>query len=203
MSWREYARDAADTAIAFARVTASTIASTTKSLLLNVIATEDDDETGETQDEADVYGEAALLWRPADADSNGAPEVVVMRHGDERIVIATKDRRWQVELAKGDVCVRAMGADKPRLFLRADGTAVLEADTIKLGDSAATEAIALGTATKNYLTTLHSELEVLRAAYIAHNHPTAPVGPVSIPSVLVASAFTSPPDIESRHKVEN
>ena len=131
MSWRDHVRETADTAIGFARVTASALGAAS-SLVLDIILAEDDDDEGETQTEAEVYGEAALLFRPADPDADGAPEAVVMRHGDERIVIATKDRRWQVELEKGDVCVRAMGENAPRLFLRADGTVTLEGATVNV-----------------------------------------------------------------------
>lgn len=155
MSWRSYARGAADTALAFARVTASSILSNAKSLALDLLVAEDDDETGETMPAAEVYGEAALLHRPADPDATGAPEVIVWRHGDERIVIATKDRRWQVELEKGDVCLRAFGDGAPRLFLRADGTVTLEgttvvvdSDDIRLGGSGPLpSAVALATPT--------------------------------------------------------
>lgn len=201
MTWRDYARNAADTAFSFARVTASALGAAS-SLVLDIILAEDDDETGETQDEAEVYGEAALLFRPADADASGAPEVVVMRHGDERIVIATKDRRWQVELEKGDVCVRAMGENKPRLFLRADGMCVLEADEIKLGDAAATNTIALGDVIK-------SHFDALKATFDAHVHTattTATVGLAGPATVTVAApttSFDATPDVESRHLVED
>lgn len=201
MSWRGYARGAADTALAFARVTASSILSNAKSLALDLLVAEDDDETGETMPVAEVYGEAALLHRPADADATGAPEVIVWRHGDERIVIATKDRRWQVELEKGDVCLRAFGENKPRLFLRADGTAVLEADTIKLGDAGATEAIALGTATKNHLDAVKAWLDALTLPVTGTANLTS--GAVTGTAGPPVSASPTVPDIESRHKVEN
>ncbi len=150
MTFRDYARDAADTAISLARVTASRILSRAKSLALDVIVSEDDDESGETMEGAEVYGEAALLFRPADPTTAGAPEVIVWRHGDERIVIATKDRRWQVELEKGDVCLRAFAEDAPKLYLRADGTAevvggtvIVSSDDIRLGGAGPLGAMAL------------------------------------------------------------
>lgn len=192
MTFRDYARDAADTALSLARVTASSIASAASSLLLDILLAEDDDESGETMDGAEVYGEAALLFRPADPTTAGAPEVIVWRHGDERIVIATKDRRWQVELEKGDVCLRAFGENKPRLFLRADGTAVLEADEIKLGDAGATQAIALGTAVKGHL-------DALKTWADAHTHPDPVSGNTGTPTAPSPTV----PDVESRHKVEN
>lgn len=164
MTLRDLARDTADTALGFARVTASSILSAAYSLALDLIIAEDDDETGETMPEADVYGEAALLFRPADADASGAPEVIVWRHGDERVVIATKDRRWQVELEKGDVCLRAFGANKPRLFLRADGTAVLEAEEVYLANGAATDKVALATPVNSRNDDVAAALDALAAA---------------------------------------
>ena len=202
MTFRGLARDAADTALSFARVTASSILSRAKSLALDLLIAEDDDDSGEEMPGAEVYGEAALLHRPADPDASGAPEVIVWRHGDERIVIATKDRRWQVELEKGDVCLRAFGNGAPRLFLRADGTAVLEANEIKLGDAAATEAIALGTAVKGHLDAIKTYVD-------AHTHVAgtlaAPSGGGAVTGATGAPASASPsvPDVESRHKVEN
>ena len=47
MTFRDYARDAADTALSLARVTASSIASAASSLLLDILLAEDDDESGE------------------------------------------------------------------------------------------------------------------------------------------------------------
>lgn len=202
MTFRDLARGAADTAIGFARVTASSVLSGAFSLALDLILAEDDDETGETMPEAEVYGEAALLFRPADPDADGAPETIVWRHGDERVVIATKDRRWQVELKKGDVCLRALGKNKPRLFLYADGTAVLEADEIKLGNDGATQAIGLGTAIKGHF-------DALKATFDAHIHTattTATVGlagPATVTVLAPTTTFDATPDVESRHKVEN
>ena len=206
MTFRDYARDAADTALSLARVTASSIASAASSLLLDILLAEDDDESGETMDGAEVYGEAALLFRPADPTTAGAPEVIVWRHGDERIVIATKDRRWQVTLDKGDVCLRAFGENKPRLFLRADGTAVLEADEIKLGDASATQAIALGTAVKGHLDALKTYLDAHTHGYLGDSGaPALTSPPTTTPAPPWTPLNTSPtvPDVESRHKVEN
>jgi len=200
--WREYARGAADTVLAFARITGSSLLSAAKTLALDLIVAEDDDETGETMPAAEAWGEAALLFRPAAADATGATEVIVWRHGDERIVIATKDRRWQVELNEGDVCLRAFGENKPRLFLRADGTAVLEADEIKLGAEGATNSIALGDAIKTHFDNLKSTFD----AHIHTATTTATVGlagPATVTVLAPTTSFNATPDIESRHKVEN
>lgn len=164
MTFRGLARDAADTALSFARVTASSILSRAKSLALDLLIAEDDDDSGEEMPGAEVYGEAALLHRPADPDASGAPEVIVWRHGDERIVIATKDRRWQVELEKGDVCLRAFGNGAPRLFLRADGTAVLEANEVYLANGAATDKVALATPVNSRNDDVAAALDALAAA---------------------------------------
>lgn len=164
MTWRDYVRGVADTALSIARVRGSQLLANAKTLALDLIVSEDSDDEGEVAEDAEVWGDAALLYRPAAPDANGAPEAIVWRHGDERIVIATKDRRWQVELSEGDVCLRAMGANKPRLFLRADGTAVLEADEVYLANGSATEAVALAGPVESRLDDIAQALDAFAAA---------------------------------------
>ena len=75
-------------------------------------AEDDSDEENAYGDfgEAELWGTASLLSRPQD----GA-EALFWRTGDERVVIATKDRRWQSEhtLEKGDVVLRWCGDINP------------------------------------------------------------------------------------------
>jgi hypothetical protein len=46
------------------------------------------------------------------------------------------------------------------------------------GNASVTDFVALATITKTHL-------DALQNAHDTHNHPTAPVGPVSVPSVIV------------------
>lgn len=204
MGVRRYLSEAMDAAIDFGRVAASAL-TTGKTLLATLRGdAEDADDTNAEEREVEVWGHAAILWRPAPPTTGGdSCEVVFIRRGDEMVPVASRDVRWQVDLSEGDVVLRALGSStKPKLTLKADGTAILEADTVKIGDSGATEGIGLGTAIKGHL-------DALKTAYDAHTHlynlATGPgvTGSVPTPSAAPAAASPAVPDVESRHKVEN
>lgn len=77
--------------------------------------------------------------------------------------------------ANGDVVVRA-GTDGGTITVKADGNIVVEPGAgggVYLGDAGATKKVALA-----------DELNELRNAFNSHTHPTAPVGPVSVPTVI-------------------
>ena len=195
---RNAAHDALASLLDFGRVVASSLSSSAKSLLATIEGASGGG-SAERVEGQQVWGHAAVLGRPP-----GDTEVLFVRNGDELLTVASRETRWQVELSEGDVCVRNLTGDHPvRLWLKADGTAVLEADTVKIGDSSATEAIALGTTLKSHLDSLKTYIDAIATAYAAHNHPTAPAGPVSPPNTPIVGANPSVPDIESRHKVEN
>lgn len=107
----------------------------------------------ERSENVDLWGDAAVLMRPADPDATGACEVMFVRRGDTREVIATKDRRWQLALEKGEVVVRNMVADEEKqitLKLAQDGTltivakkTVISSDDIRLTGALASDAVAL------------------------------------------------------------
>lgn len=193
---RNAAHDALASLLDFGRVVASSLSSSAKNLLATIEGASGGG-SAERVERQQVWGHAAVLWRPP-----GDTEVLFVRNGDELLTVASRETRWQVELSEGDVCVRNLTGDHPvRLWLKADGTAVLEADTVKIGDSSATEAIALGT-------TLKSHLDALKTAFDAHTHTAggyAIPGPIAVTGVSGAPVSPSPsvPDVESRHKVEN
>lgn len=196
---RAWTGDALASMFDFGKVVSSELSTSAKSLLARIRGNDAADDTpAEEVVQQEVWGHAAILWRPL-ADT----EVLFIRRGEELMPVASREVRWQVDIAEGDVVVRALGENKPRLILRADGTCLLEADEIKLGDSGATEAIALGTVLKTYLNDLRTYVGAIATAYSTHNHPTAPTGPVSPPSVAIVGSNPTVPDIESRHKVEN
>jgi hypothetical protein len=205
MGWRDGVMAMLDAMLDVGRVTASSVGSAAKSVLVTIEGAGTGEQREQREGQA-LWGHAAILARPKPPTSSpsGHVEALFLRRGEELIPIATRDLRWQIDLEEGDVVIRNLDGTKPtRLHLLASGVAVLEADEVRIGDSGATNTIGLGDVIKNYLTTLRSELETLRAAHNTHNHPTAPVGVVSPPSVLMPVSFSSVPDIESRHKVEN
>lgn len=193
---RSAAHDAFASLVDFGRVVASSLSSSAKSLLATIEGASGGG-SAERVEGQQVWGHAAILWRPREDT-----EVLFVRNGDELLTVASRETRWQVELSEGDVVVRNLDGDRPvRLVLRADGTCLLEADEIKLGDSGATEAIALGTALK-------SHLDALKTAFDTHTHSAGAYvvpGPASVSGVSGTPTATSPsvPDVESRHKVEN
>lgn len=198
---REAALHALGSLVAFGRVVASKVTGDTKTVTVDVEGNTAGS-TKERRTSQQLWGHPAVLYRPK---SDGVSfEVVFVRQGEQAVPVAAREIRWQVDLNEGDVCLRNLdGANPVRLWLKADGNCVLEANEIKLGDSGATEAIALGTVLKSHLQSLKTYIDAIAAAYAAHNHPTAPTGPVSPPSVAIAGSNPSVPDIESRHKVEN
>lgn len=193
---RTAAHEALASLIDFGKVAASSLSSSARSLLATITGASGGT-TAERVEGQQVWGHAAILWRPRQDT-----EVLFVRNGDELLTVASRETRWQVDLNEGDVCVRNLDGDNPvRLWLKADGSCVLEANEIKLGDAGATEAIALGTALKTHL-------QALKTAIDTHTHASgllldsmsgACTGTTGTP---VASS-PSVPDIESRHKVEN
>lgn len=200
MGWKDVLDERLDSVLAFGIVTTTVIAAGAQSVLA-AIRGDEDDAGDEESDDAELWGHAPLLYRPADPDADGACEALFVRWGDDREVIATKDRRWQISLEKGDVCVRNLsGANPVRLRLQADGVAILEANEVRIGDSGATNTIALGDVIANHLASIkswmdsHTHVLTIAAQAGAGGTGTAAPPTPSSPSV---------PDVQSRHKVEN
>lgn len=207
MGARDFVFELIDQLFEFGRVRSSAQTASAKTVTVDIEGSVDGDSVEQARGQG-FWGHAAIMARPKAPTTSpeGECEVFYVRRGEEMVSIASRDLRWQVDLSEGDVVVRNLDGTTPvRLHLLADGTAVLEADTVKIGDASATEKIALGTTLKTYLDTLRSELEALRALYNAHVHSgvTTGVGSTAVPTVPSPTAFTSPPDIESRHVVES
>jgi len=112
---------------------------------------ESDDPNGYEEANAELWGLASVLYRPQD----GA-EVVMHRRGDERVVLATKDRRWQSEhtLEKGDVVLRWCGdtggsgpAQRPYVHLKANGDVLINGVKVRVATSGDVEIDADATVT--------------------------------------------------------
>lgn len=146
-----------------------------KSVLLRIRGDEDPDgDDHEEVDDCAIWGEAPLLYRPQDPTDAGAMEVLFTRWGDERVVIATKDLRFQVEPAVGEVRLVALGKDGSRqaqVVLKPSGDVSLEGvgvvvlgDSIKLGSPTAGDYVALASPTNGRLDRLSAALDAFCAA---------------------------------------
>lgn len=138
------------------------------SVLIKIEAHEDD--TGESLSE--TWGHAPLLYKPIDDSENMYIEL-----GDERVVIATKDRSHQVEVGDGEVVIRALGsATAARILLKPDGN-------IEIGASA-TQFVALASLVEAQLNTLKTAIG--SAATVPND------GGASFKAALVASLASWP-----------
>lgn len=113
--------------IGFAAVRASRLGAS-KSTEVQAEVSEDD----ASDKWSELWGHAPLLYQPV-----AGAEQLYVELGDERVVFATKDRRWQIETADGEVVLRAMGASAAAFIkLKPDGTAEVHATSINLGGGA-------------------------------------------------------------------
>lgn len=153
MSVRAWASQAIDGLLDFGRVLAGTSQGANKTTLVKIEGLVAGAEA-ETIDGAELWGNAAVQYRPPAPDATGATEILFVRRGDEVIGIATIDRRWQVDLVDGEVVIRALSGTTSRIRLKPDGSVIIEAGVVKLGSSAASEGIALGTTLQSFLGSL-------------------------------------------------
>jgi hypothetical protein len=211
MSVRAYVQEAMSAAFDFARVTASSIGSRSNSVLATIQANTNPESSESEQIPAQaLWGHAAILYRPAAATSEGSLEVFIQRRGEDFVPVASRDLRWQIAIDEGDVVLRNFSASAPvRVRLNANGTMILEANEVRIGDAGATHTVGLGDVIK-------AHFDSIRATFNDHRHGpgnfVAPSGggPVTglseIPGTGVLGAIPTPfaatPNIESRHKVE-
>jgi len=177
---RPHAHELVESLIDFAYVVGTSIASRAQSVIARVrgdgpMEGEQSDDGYEEMD-AELWGDAPMLYRPADPTNAGSCEGMFVRRGDTRDVIATKDRRWQVSLEKGEVYLRWMGDltdavnTRPIVHLKNDGTVlvsgvkiVLDASDVRLGGDTASAYVALANLVKDRLDTIQS-------LFNAHTH---------------------------------
>lgn len=155
MSYRDDIEEAVQGLIDFGIVTASSLTSSMKQVVVTILGVRDDD-GNEQRSEQILYGNAAVLLRPAAPEGSGddqvGMEVVYLRSGDDMVPIAHRETRWQVDLEEGEVVVRALGSDAARIRLKPNGDCIIESTTnIKLGSDSASEGIPLGDSLKSYL----------------------------------------------------
>lgn len=141
--------------IDFALVTASAVTASAKQVTVTLLGVRDDDGNEQRSGQA-LYGNAAVLLRPAAAEGSGddqvGMEVVFVRSGDDMVPIAHRETRWQVDLEEGEVVVRALSDSAARVRLKPNGDCIIESTTnIKLGSDSASEGIPLGDSLKSWL----------------------------------------------------
>lgn len=146
--FRKEFHQALDALIDFGIVRASRLSERMKNVLVTVTGAETN-EGFEQADDQPFYGNAAVLVRPAAPTDAGHVEVVYARVGDEMVVLAHRDVRWQVDLEEGEVVLRNMSDTAARIWLKADGSVIVEAQSIKLGSKDASESAVKGDANKS------------------------------------------------------
>lgn len=137
-------------------------------------------------DDNEVWSGAPLLFRPAAPSIEGKCEALCFDIGDRKVVIATKERRWQLSTADGEVIMRAMGPGAPAyVHLKPDGSAIINATSINLG-GAALQFVALANL-------VLAELGDIRTKFDAHVHTTTATigtggpGAISVPTALMGA----------------
>lgn len=116
------------------------------------ISANEDDASGDT---CEMWGHAPLLYRPLVGS-----ELLYATLGSERVVFATKERKYQISVADGEVILRAVGPGTPAyVHLKPDGSVIVAAQTIKLG-AAATQFVALANLVAAQLTALKNAINV-------------------------------------------
>lgn len=152
--------------VGFAKVIAARIGPS-KSTSVQIMA--HDDDAG--ADACELWAHAPLLYRPL-----AGSEAFYVELGDERVVLATKERRYQIDVADGEVVVRAIGADSPAYVrLRPDGSCDVNASAINLG-GAATDFVANATKVNAALTKLQTTFDTHIHASSGAGAPTVPLG---------------------------
>jgi hypothetical protein len=133
------------------------------------------------------WGNAALLHHPV-----AGAETLCLDLEDEMVVIATRDRRWQIETSPGETVVRAVGASSPaHIKLKPDGTVEIHGTRVDLGAAALSDAqrVAIGAL-------VDARLTKLQAAFDAHVHASVtslgtPTPPTAVPGVIPVGPLAS------------
>lgn len=164
MALRERIMEYADTMLDFGRVVASELSASVKNVLVSVRGIEMEEGGAEQRDRQPLYGHAGVLVRPAAPTDEGSFEVVFARVGDELVPLASRDVRWQVDLEEGEVVVRSMSDTPARIYLKPDGSVVVEAESIALGIESAGDAAALASKVNDRLDKISAALDAFCGA---------------------------------------
>lgn len=109
----------------------STKSDSAKSIVAKVSA--DAGDNGPSDNE--IWGHAPLSYKPADST-----ECFFYQLGDERIVLATADRQFQISIGNGEVVVRALGAaNAAYVHLKPNGDALIKGANVTVDMSGETK----------------------------------------------------------------
>lgn len=169
--------------IGFGHVKTSEVSDGTSTVGLTLDGAGDGAKAEASATDEELWTHGPLMFRPQDEDTTGHCEVLFYRLGDGKVVIASKDRRFQITSEKGEVIVAAMGLGTPAyVHLKPDGTLILRGN-IRGGLEAAAQKMVLG--------------DILKTVLEALTVPTA-MGPSGTP--INAASFSS--FLSSKHKLD-
>jgi len=118
--------DLLDGLIAFGRVVASKQGPRSRAVLLTILGDRDASSREERHTDRAAWGLSPILYRPAAPQGTQGEEVIFLRRGDDAIVLASRDLRWQVELSEGEAVIRGLGPNAARIRCKADGSILIE-----------------------------------------------------------------------------
>lgn len=168
MPIRDNIQEAVQGLIDFGVVQASAITSTVKQVVVTVLGVEDTD-GNEQRSQQILYGNAAVLLRPAEPENGVGMEVVFVRSGDDMVPIAHRETRWQVDLSEGEVVVRALGEDAAKIRLKPTGEVVVESGSIKMGGDSVSDKPSLATKVDDQINTINRALDAFATAAAVTN----------------------------------
>lgn len=123
---------------------------------------DDDDANRDTASAAPWWGTWPVFARPAAPTAAGRAQALILRRGDEPIVLAIGDARWVLDLDEGDAVFTA-AASGVRVVLRANGKAAIVSDDVRLSSEDVTDFVALASKVNDRLATI-------RTAFNTHQH---------------------------------
>gem|GEM_PF-6419773 len=132
---------------------------------------------GSDQDAQELWGNAAVLFRPAAPDAAGSLEVAHLRVDDELVAFASRDNRNQLALAVGEVMVRGFGANAATVLLKPDGTAVVTSSAVQFTGDVQVD----GDLTVDGEVSANAALPATEVKLSTHIHQH-PMGPTSSPT---------------------
>lgn len=203
MSVRNEMQEYLDGYLDFAGVKTTSIADANSSVVMTVEGDVGPVEEAEELD-AESFEHAAILHRPVAPTADGECETAVWRRGDELVVLASKDRRWQVSIDEGEVVVRAYGQDAPMLRLDPSGVAYVLAPEVRIEETkdGTVESIPLGDVLQRIVDALWAAFQWTPAATDGGAALKVAWTTALTTSVPPFNPAVSPTVASSKHKVE-
>jgi len=152
----------------------------------------------------EAWGDQALVSRPAAPDSNGNAEAIAIELGDELVAFGTRDARNIPNVAAGEAVLRALGpGNVARVWVKPDGSLLVETTSSELGSAGATHPHSLGDNVKSYFDSLKSDLDSMKTIFDAHVHPDPVSGSTGATGTPFASATAVPSNLVStKHNLD-